>query len=371
LVLQGIFFTETKTIFGAYDPNDYGCSRPTGYPVWLEDNDYIHLDFGGDGGTPEVALMVLDAYLYSNDAAKLQQYLPIATLAADFFRQHYLNRTTDGKYVIWPTQALETYWCAGWNTQTNQPPDNCCVDDMPTLSGIYSLLEKLLQLPGNLTTPQQRSEWSTFLSSLPALPLTPDGTKLAAARVISTGVHNSETPELYATHPYRIFTVGTKATQSADLSMAVNAWLADSNAQSNSGWNQGLMNAALLGMTEQAAAMVIQRALTGPAPGYRFQGFMPHMQDYEPSADHLANMNSAVNWMLLQSGDDNYGNTSIILFPAWPCNWDVKFKLWAPGNTTVEVDYMDGVLLQLTLVPASRLNQVVFANCAKGVRGTD
>lgn len=38
-----------------------------------------------------------------------------------------------------------------------------------------------------------------------------------------------------------------------------------------------------------------------PVPqGYRFPGFAPHEQDYEPSADHYANMMSAVHWMIVQ-----------------------------------------------------------------------
>jgi hypothetical protein len=28
-------------------------------------------------------------------------------------------------------------------------------------------------------------------------------------------------------------------------------------------------------------------------------------------------------------------NASIVLFPAWPCDWDVDAKLWGPGNTSV------------------------------------
>jgi len=39
--------------------------------------------------------------------------------------------------------------------------------------------------------------------------------------------------------------------------------------------------------------------------------------------------------MLLQSGDDGFMNASIVLFPAWPCDWDVNAKLWGPGNTSV------------------------------------
>jgi hypothetical protein len=48
---SGVYFTETKTIFGAYSPQDYGCagSRPAGFPVWLENNDYIHVSLMGKG----------------------------------------------------------------------------------------------------------------------------------------------------------------------------------------------------------------------------------------------------------------------------------------------------------------------------------
>ena len=35
------------------------------------------------------------------------------------------------------------------------------------------------------------------------------------------------------------------------------------------------------------------------------------LQDYEPSADQFANMNSAVNWMLLQPADDGIAGASI------------------------------------------------------------
>ncbi len=31
--------------------------------------------------------------------------------------------------------------------------------------------------------------------------------------------------------------------------------------------------------------------------------------------------------MLLQSGDDGFESTTIVLFPAWPCSWDVNFKV--------------------------------------------
>ncbi len=39
--------------------------------------------------------------------------------------------------------------------------------------------------------------------------------------------------------------------------------------------------------------------------------------------------------MQVQSGDDGFDNTTVVMLPAWPCNWDVSFKLWGPLRTTV------------------------------------
>lgn len=209
-----------------------------------------------------MALAVLDHFLYTRNAEALARYLPLATATADFFRQHYHNRTAQGKYLIWPTQALETWWCE-WDTARDRPQDNCCQNDMPTVAGLYSLLQKLLALPAGTVTAAQRAEWQTFLGELPPLPKSADGKMLSPAAVLSSGKHNSETPELYAVHPYRLYTVGTNHTRGTDLSPALASFVADPLAHSNGGWNQGVMNAALLGMAEVAGAMVLQRAQTG------------------------------------------------------------------------------------------------------------
>jgi len=67
--------------------------------------------------------------------------------------------------------------------------------------------------------------------------------------------------------------------------------------------------------------------------------------------------------MLIQSGDDGFASTTIVLLPAWPCEWDVSFKLWGPLHTFVEVDYINGKLASLVVEPASRTSSVKFANC--------
>ena len=68
--------------------------------------------------------------------------------------------------------------------------------------------------------------------------------------------------------------------------------------------------------------------------------------------------------MLLQPAHDGLLNASIVLLPAWPCDWSVKFKLHAPQRTVVEVDY-DGSRKQarLEVVPVERREAVSFARC--------
>ena len=53
--------------------------------------------------------------------------------------------------------------------------------------------------------------------------------------------------------------------------------------------------------------------------------------------------------MLLQTDDKK-----ILLFPAWPKNTDVHFKLNAPYNTTIEAELKNGKLVMLKVLPAER-----------------
>lgn len=59
--------------------------------------------------------------------------------------------------------------------------------------------------------------------------------------------------------------------------------------------------------------------------------------------------------MLLQTNED-----SIYLFPAWPVDWDVSFKLHAPKNTVVEAKLTNGVIEIVTVEPESRKKDIVL-----------
>lgn len=62
-------------------------------------------------------------------------------------------------------------------------------------------------------------------------------------------------------------------------------------------------------------------------------------------------------------GQHNDANHTIILFPAWPVEWDVQFKLRAPLNTTVEATCTNGKVTRLDVTPPGRRKDVVIYGC--------
>jgi hypothetical protein len=154
---------------------------------------------------------------------------------------------------------------------------------------------------------------------------------------------------------------------------------------------------ALLGNATNAAKYVLARANTPPAKGYRFPTMAPHEQDYEPSSDHfsvvsgqivffslvqylnngtplfycrvawlllvvhaLAQMQNAIGYMLMAPADDMA--QSVVLLPAWPCEWDVSFKVHAPQQTTISGQLVAGKL-SFSVEPADRKAYVTAMEC--------
>jgi len=78
--------------------------------------------------------------------------------------------------------------------------------------------------------------------------------------------------------------------------------------------------------------------------------------DWTPDQCHGSVAMTALQRMLLQ-----YEGNEIYLFPAWPKEWDVDFKLHAPFNTTIEVQLKDGNVEKLIVNPAERKKDVIVS----------
>ena len=59
--------------------------------------------------------------------------------------------------------------------------------------------------------------------------------------------------------------------------------------------------------------------------------------------------------MLMQEYDGK-----IYLFPAWPRDLDVRFKLHASGHTIVEAEMKDGKVVHVKVSPSARQKALVY-----------
>jgi type 1 glutamine amidotransferase len=328
----GAFFPETMYFWSSYAGADYTykgdrSAKPAGYVM----NPYIR--YYWQGGIELVAMM-LDYFDYTEDRAFLRDtLLPVATSVMEFYDQHYAR--ANGKLAIEPAQSLETWWVAR--------------DPLPEVAGLGFVLDRLVAAKDEFIPAARREQWRRLRGELPEIPMR-DG---AAGRVLSPAAwfepkrSNIENPELYAIFPYRVFGV-----EKPELEMARRSFAARERKGAYC-WHQDDIQAAYLGLAEEAARMVAARFASSDA-GSRFPAFWGPNHDYIPDMDHGGAGQSALQAMLVQAE-----GKKIVLLPAWPKQWDAEFKLRAPGNTTVEGVVRAGKLESLKVQPAARAKDVV------------
>jgi hypothetical protein len=166
-------------------------------------------------------------------------------------------------------------------------------------------------------------------------------------------VNNTEVPQLYPVFPWRVFGVGKDS-----LEIARNTYFYDPDVvkfRSHVGWKQDNIFAACLGLTDEAKRLNSLKLADGP---HRFPAFWGPGFDWTPDHNWGGSGMIGLQEMLLQTTDDG----KILLFPAWPANWDVHFKLYAPQQTTVEIELKDGRIIKLDVKPLSRIKDLRIIN---------
>lgn len=315
-------FPETMYFWGLPNNNDFGWGHAGPEPA----NPFIRRYW--TGGLELIAAM-LDRYDHTQDEAFARDVLtPLADPLVAFFDQ-YFKRDANGKIRFDPAQALETFHVA--------------VNPMPEIAGLRFLLPRLLALPESTTTAAQRERWTRMLGELPPIPEADVGGKrlLRPAETFSQSA-NVENPELYAVFPYRVYGVGRPG-----LDMARATYAARGHRQ-NRGWCQDSIQAACLGLGDEAGQLVAGRAAQVNT-AHRFPAMWGPNYDWVPDQDHGNNILTTLQCMLLQSDGD-----TLYVLPAWPKSWNVNFKLHAPKRTTVEGEFRDGKLQALEVSPGVR-----------------
>ena len=392
-------YPETTTQFGSYTAGDWGCKSAVPRKYGASDNGNVRFHWTG---SLELSLMILDQYDSTGNLEDLQNNLPIAVGVVEAYRQRFPNKDKNGKTDMFPAQALEGYECGD---PSGKSRGNCPSNPSTDIGGLMALLPKLIALPSSVTTPSQVATWKQQLFELPPLPQGPAVNHTYNKQKIypiatgngfpTSGAENGshperENPELYVAHPFRLYGVGRAET---DITLAQQAY-AERHAPCNEGWCSDLIQAAMLNMTDDAANQLAVRAAAGPAAGFRFGGFAKHYQDYEPSSDHFGFMRTGrsclfspsaparlkfwiasarfhlrtrfwwtgLNFMLMAPLDD--AARSILLFPTWPTDkWNVRFKMHAPRNTTIEASCQHGKLEYLIVTPPERNADVIVLKC--------
>jgi alpha-L-fucosidase 2 len=233
---EGVFFSETTQIWGLNRDCDFGKSNTNFYPTTG------YMKYNWDCGL-ELSTMLLTYYQHTEDDSLVKEtLLPIADQVVLFYDQHY-KRTPDGKLHISPSQALET-----WHTAE---------DPVTVVAGLRTVLTGLLVLPEPLTTVEQRTRWKRLLGEVKELPVAEDAGKkwLKPAHVFSDK-RNAENPELYAVFPYPIYGVGKR-----DLEIGRETFARRANKRTG-GWQQDAIQAALLGLADQAKTYLLENVTT-------------------------------------------------------------------------------------------------------------
>ncbi|WP_321285572.1 DUF5703 domain-containing protein [uncultured Sunxiuqinia sp.] len=339
---EGACFTEQIENFGLPNGSEYNWDRPEDYPKGRQYNAWLEYQYDT---SLEFCFMILETARYNGN--EISEYLPLIKSCLTFFDEHYRYLATqrgrqtldgNGHLVLYPGSACETYKMA-YNSTT-------------TVAALKIVLEHLIALPNRYDGQIDRERWKAMLDRVPPISFTEhEGHQTIAPAKLWERVNNTEVPQLYPVYPWGMYGVGK-----ANLEVAINTWKYDPDAikfRSHVGWKQDVIFAARMGLNDEAADLCIAKMKDS---GRRFPAFWGPGFDWVPDHNWGGSGMIGVQEMLMQTVDDK-----IYLFPSWPKEWDVHFKLHAPDQTTIEVVLKKGEIESLKVFPESRTEDVV--NC--------
>ena len=337
---DGACFSEQIENFGLPNPAEYGFKRPDWFDKGLEYNAWLEYEWDT---VLEFCQMILETKNYAN--ANITPYLPLIESSLTFFDEHYRQLASrrgrkaldgNGHLILFPGSACETY------KMTNNASSTIAA--LKTVLETYGKKEEMLK-----TIPPIPLRYIEIKDTLNPT-IAPVLKQTISPAVSWERINNVETPQLYPVFPWRIYGVGKE-----DLDIARNTYFYDPDAikfRSHTGWKQDNIWAACLGLTEEAKKLSLAKLSNGP---HRFPAFWGPGYDWTPDHNWGGSGMIGLQEMLLQTNGEQ-----ILLFPAWPKEWNVHFKLHAPGETTVEATLKNGKVTDLKVLPESRKKDIVI-----------
>ena len=308
-------------------------------------------------GQLELSLMAIMRWQYTQDGEWFKKNaLPSIREYVRYFDGHF-KLDAKGRYHMYPAQAVET-----WQD---------CTNPMTEVAGLTRVTDLMLAMPADVLSADDRTFFAKIRSRLPELPtrtLKNGGVVFAPAERFERH-GNVETPELYCVFPFRL-----SSFEKPNAEIGRRTYTDGRFHKLYFGWAQDELNAAYLGMAEEAREHIVERATMhtptlnrvigcneeriaerGLIPSeYRWPAYWGPNFNWCPDQDEGGVFQNTIQSMLMQ-----YEGERIFLMPAWPVEWDCDFKLNAPRNTTVEGRIENGELKNLVVTPASRRGDVV------------
>ena len=289
----------------------------------------------------EHAYMILEYHRFSG--RDIMQYMPFIEAAIRFFDEHYQLRNKmrngfpldeDGKLVIYPSTSCESYRGA------KNPTD--------LIAGLHACIERMLELDDSFLSPAKKTYFAEFKQRIPDYSYE-EVNGLRAIKPAEAWLQeaNQELPQFYPLFPFNQFQLGDKEIQAFK-----NAYLLAPAFRKGTiiSWHQDGIQFARMGMADEAGEYNTQKLQDSPR---RFPTFWGPGHDWVPDHNWGGSGMIGLQEMLMQTN----GN-EILLFPAWPVDWDVDFKLKAPYKTTGEVSLKNGIITRVMVFPESRKKDV-------------
>lgn len=290
----------------------------------------------------EHAYMILE---YNRFTGKnIDRYMPFIKNALVFFDEHYQKRQRmrngrsldeNGKLVFYPSTSCESYRGA------KNPAD--------LVSGIRSCLEALLKLESDSLSLADKTYFRGYLDRLPGLyfDIAEDGDTIVKPAESWASYKNVECPQFYPLFPFNRYDLDNDT-----ISIFRDTWkhgVFPKNMVIS--WHQDGIFYARMGMTDDAFEYNLEKLKDSPR---RFPTFWGPGHDWAPDHNWGGSGMIGLQEMLMQTVGDK-----IYILPAWPKGKDVCFKLHAPGNTTVEVEYIGGKIRKCIVSPLTRQKNIV------------
>lgn len=344
---EGACFTEQMENYGLPNIAEYGSKRPADFDKGVEYNAWLEYEWDT---VFEFCLMMLQESRYTGK--DISSKVPFIMSCLRFFDEHYkyLARKRgikeldgNGQLVLYPGSAGETYKMAN--------------NASSTIAALQTVSKELVdQLQQRQNDPVKDSSLlqsiqylHAFIKRIPPLNYRNiNGHSVIAPAKTWERINNEEPMALYPVFPWGIYGVGKPG-----LDTALNTWNYDPDAlrfRSHKGWKQDNIWAARLGLREEAWRLNELKLADAPR---RFPSFWGPGFDWVPDHNWGGSGMIGLQEMLLQTDGKR-----ILLFPAWPKDKDVHFKLHAPYNTTVEAEWKNGRLEMLKVLPEERRGDV-------------